>query len=359
MTVLGLMSGTSVDGIDVALLTSDGETIADLGPRSGYGYLPEEQAAIRADFGQPVASETARAAVTAAHIRAIDSFLADNPSARPQVIGFHGQTTFHDPARRVTVQIGDALALANRYGVPVVTGFRKADVAAGGQGAPFAPLFHAAMTKGLPRPLAVLNLGGVGNVTWIGEGADEMLAFDTGPGNALIDDWMQRRTGTGLDTDGKAAAAGQVDADWLNDLMDNVYFDRLPPKSLDREAFQPGRWPETLSTEDGAATLAEFTVQSVARAVPHLPHPPLRWLVAGGGRHNPVLMQRLAETLGVPVEPVEAIAHDGDAVEAQAFAFLAVRAWRDLPLSLPGTTGVPHPMPGGEVVWPGQRSAAE
>lgn len=359
MTVLGLMSGTSVDGVDVALLTSDGKTIAELGPRSGYGYLPEEQAAIRADFGQPVASDTARAAVTAAHVRAIDSFLAEFPDARPQLIGFHGQTTFHDPSRRVTVQIGDALALANRYGLPTVTGFRKADVAAGGEGAPLAPLFHAAMTAGLPRPLAVLNLGGVGNVTWIGEATDEILAFDTGPANALIDDWMQQRTGTARDTDGRAAAAGQIDADWLRELMDNAYFDREPPKSLDREAFQPASWPEALSTEDGAATLTEFTAQSVARALPHLPQPPLRWLVTGGGRHNPALMQRLAAVLGVPVEPVEAIGHDGDAVEAQAFAFLAVRAWRDLPLSLPGTTGVPHPMPGGEVVWPGQRSAAE
>lgn len=358
MTVLGLMSGTSIDGIDVALLTSDGETISELGPCAGYGYLPEEQAAIRADFGRPVASETAVAAVTAAHVRAIDSFLADFPQARPQLVGFHGQTTFHDPARRLTVQIGDARVLANRYGLPVVTAFRQADVAAGGEGAPFAPLFHAAMTAGLPRPLAVLNLGGVGNVTWIGEGEDDLLAFDTGPANALIDDWMQQRTGAGRDTDGAAAASGTVDADWLGRLLDNAWFERKPPKSLDREDFQPDSWPDTISTEDGAATLTAFTVQSVARAVPHLPQAPLRWLVTGGGRHNRTLMRQLAEALQVPVEPVETIGHDGDALEAQAFAFLAVRAWRDLPLSLPGTTGVPHPMPGGEVVWPGQPSAA-
>ena len=359
MTALGLMSGTSVDGIDVALLTTDGETIANLGPRAGYAYLAEEQAAIRASFGQPVASLSARAAVTAAHIRAIDAFLEQFPDARPQVIGFHGQTTFHDPSRKLTVQIGDALALANRYGIPVVGDFRKADVEAGGEGAPFAPLFHAAMTADLPRPLAVLNLGGVGNVTWIGAASDSLLAFDTGPANALIDDWMQHRTGTGRDGDGMAAARGSVDDAWLRALMGNAYFDRPPPKSLDREDFRPGAWPDGLSTEDGAATLTEFTAQSVARALPHLPAPPLRWLVTGGGRHNPVLMQRLSAALDAPVEPVETIGHDGDALEAQAFAFLAVRAWHDLPLSVPGTTGVPHPMPGGEVYWPGQRSAAE
>lgn len=346
------MSGTSVDGVDVAMLTTDGEVIGERGPRGGYAYLAPEQRAIRAAFGQDIAPQAAIDAVTSAHIRAIDSFLAEHPGQKTDLIGFHGQTTFHDPARRLTVQIGDAQALANRFGVPVVTDFRLADVAAGGEGAPFAPLFHVAMTAGLPRPLAVLNLGGVGNVTWIGKGPDDLLAFDTGPANALIDDWMMHHAGQIRDEGGVTARSGQVDPVWLDTLMHNTYFERVPPKSLDREDFQPGQWPDAISVADGAATLTEFTARSVAMALPHLPQPPRRWLVTGGGRHNPTLMHRMAMALNAPVEPVEAIGHDGDAVEAQAFAFLAMRSLRGLPLSMPGTTNVPHPMTGGRTVMP-------
>ncbi|MDF1722688.1 MAG: anhydro-N-acetylmuramic acid kinase [Minwuia sp.] len=352
LNVMGLMSGTSVDGIDIAMLTTDGITVGAPGPRGGFDYLPQEQAEIRAAFGQQLPSQAAIAAVTTAHIRAIDAFLTRNPEQTPDLIGFHGQTTFHDPARRLTVQIGDAQALANRYGVPVVADFRKADVAAGGEGAPFAPLFHVAMTDGLPRPLAVLNLGGVGNVTWIGNAADDLLAFDTGPANALIDDWMMQRTGASRDDNGQAARAGQVNEAWLVTLMDNAYFTRPPPKSLDREDFRPDRWPDGVTVDDGAATLTEFTARSVAMALPHLPQPPLRWLVTGGGRHNPTLMRRLSVALDASVEQVEAIGHDGDAVEAQAFAFLAMRSLRCLPLSVPGTTNVPKPMTGGRLVMP-------
>jgi len=347
------MSGTSVDAVDIAMLTTDGETIGDRGPGHGYPFLADERQAIRAAFGQTVAPQAAVDAVTRAHVRAIDSYLAQYPDRKPDLLGFHGQTTFHDPSRHLTVQIGDARALANRYGVPVVADFRLADVAAGGQGAPFAPLFHVAMTADLPRPLAVLNLGGVGNVTWIGPGTDDLLAFDTGPANALIDDWMMARTGRSRDEGGATALSGQVDAAWLDSLLDNDYFDRRPPKSLDREDFQPGSWPDGMSVADGAATLTEFTARAVARALQHLPAPPLRWLVTGGGRHNPTLMRRLSVALDASVEPVEAIGHDGDAVEAQAFAFLAMRSLRGLPLSVPGTTGVPHPMTGGRVVMPG------
>lgn len=346
------MSGTSVDGVDVAMLTTDGEVIGEQGPRGGYAYLATEQHAIRAAFGQDVASQAAIDAVTGAHVRAIDSFLAEHPEQKPDLIGFHGQTTFHDPARRLTVQIGDAQALANRYGIPVVTDFRLADVAAGGEGAPFAPLFHVAMTARLPRPLAVLNLGGVGNVTWIGAGPDDLLAFDTGPANALIDDWMVHHTGQIRDEGGVMALSGQIDPVWLDTLMNNTYFARVPPKSLDREDFQPGRWPDGMSVADGAATLTEFTAQSVALALAHLPLPPRQWLVTGGGRHNPTLMRRLSVALDASVEPVEAIGHDGDAVEAQAFAFLAMRSLRGLPLSVPGTTGVPRPLTGGRMMMP-------
>lgn len=355
LNVLGLMSGTSVDGIDVALLRTDGEHIARRGPHRTYDYRADEAQAIRASFGQAASTRAAVDAVTAAHIRAVEAFIAEHdlPAGEIELIGFHGQTTFHDPAAGVTVQIGDAERLARRFGVDVVSDFRAADVAAGGEGAPFAPLFHVAMTEGLPKPLAVLNLGGVGNVTWIG--ADQPpLAFDTGPANALIDDWMRHRTGQPFDEGGRAALGGTVDAGWLAELGDHDYFGRPPPKSLDRETFRPKRWPN-LSTPDGAATLVAFTARAVEAAQLHLPAPPEAWYVTGGGRRNPAIMRALAECLGAKVEPVEAIGWDGDAVEAQAFAFLAARVLRGLPLSLPTTTGVPRPTPGGR--WIRARAA--
>jgi anhydro-N-acetylmuramic acid kinase len=260
------------------------------------------------------------------------------------VVGLHGQTILHRPQRRFTRQLGDGALLAALTGIDVVGGFRLADVAAGGQGAPLAPLFHAALARDLPRPLAVLNLGGVGNVTYIDDAT--ILAFDTGPANAMIDDWVSRHTGQTYDEGGHIARAGQIDQDRLAQLLGNSYFAKAPPKSLDRNDF-PLAAVDGLSVADGAATLAAFTVASVAAARCHLPSAPLRWLVTGGGRHNSVLMDGLAAALQVPVGPVEAVGWHGDALEAQAFAFLAQRSRRGLPLSLPGTTGVPAPMPGG------------
>jgi anhydro-N-acetylmuramic acid kinase len=227
----------------------------------------------------------------------------------------------------------------------VVDGFRSADVAAGGQGAPLVPACHAALAAGLGRPLAVLNLGGVGNVTFIGRDGG-LLAFDTGPGNALIDDWVLRHTGRGYDAGGALAASGRVDAGALATMLAHPWFGLPAPKSLDRDAWDPAP-VEGLALEDGAATLAAFTAGSVARARDLLPEAPGRWLVTGGGRLNAALMGMLGERLGVPVEPVEAVGWDGDALEAQAFAYLAVRSRLGLPLSYPGTTGVPAPQPGG------------
>ncbi|MDP7549220.1 MAG: anhydro-N-acetylmuramic acid kinase, partial [Alphaproteobacteria bacterium] len=225
--------------------------------------------------------------------------------------------------------------------------FRTADVAAGGQGAPLAPLYHGALAAALPKPLAVLNIGGVANVTWIGPD-QQMLAFDTGPGNALIDDWM-RRCGRGeMDRDGQLARAGQVDHGALAGLLANGYFDEVPPKSLDRDDFTLPMAPGW-SPEDGAATLTAFTAQAVARAFGHLPEAPGQWLVCGGGRHNPALMAALGEVLAVPVAPVETVGWRGDFLEAEAFAYLAIRHLDGLPLSLPGTTGVPRPLPGGRI----------
>jgi anhydro-N-acetylmuramic acid kinase len=268
------------------------------------------------------------------------------------VIGFHGQTILHAPDARRTWQIGDAALLAHMCRMPVVHDFRGADVAAGGQGAPFAPLFHAAMAASLPKPLLIVNIGGVANMTYLGEGG-EIIACDTGPGNGPLDDLAQKYLGEPYDKDGALAASGQVDAGRLQSLLSHPYFARPAPKSLDRLTFSGliAQATAGLSPADAAATLAAFSVAAIASTT--LPAAPLRVLVCGGGRKNPVLMAGLAKAFSVPVQPVEAAGWDGDALEAQCFAFLSVRSLRGLPLSLPGTTGVRTPMLGGRLApWP-------
>jgi anhydro-N-acetylmuramic acid kinase len=239
--------------------------------------------------------------------------------------------------------------LAIATNTPVACDFRLADVQAGGQGAPFAPLFHAALAKNLPKPLLVVNIGGVANLTYIGE--HDLLSCDTGPGNALLDDFLADRTGTPMDLDGQYALRGTPHQAILRTLLQNPFFAAPPPKSLDREHFAASlQAVSTLSTEDGAATLAAFTAQAIARTP--LPARPTRILVTGGGRKNPAIMGALAAAFGIPTGPVEEAGWDGDALEAQCFAYLAMRVLRGLPLSLPGTTGVPRPMPGGRIVSP-------
>lgn len=359
-TALGLMSGTSMDGIDLAVLTTDGETVSAFGPAATLPY----PAALRRDLGALVASGAAdpaarralEPAVTDAHAAAIERFLDEHGIARDSIdlVGFHGQTVLHRPEQRLTCQLGDGARLATRLGLPVVNDFRSADVAAGGQGAPFAPLYHAALAAALDRPVGVLNLGGVGNMTYID--ADTVIAFDTGPANAMIDDWVAAKCGVAFDQGGRIAATGRVDAAALDRLLDNPFFAARPPKSLDRNDFSPDP-VAGLPPEDGAATLTAFTARSVARGLDHLPARPRRWLVTGGGRNNPTMMRMLRDALGVPVDPVEAVGWNGDALEAQAFGFLAVRSRRGLPLSLPTTTGVPAPMTGGRLHHPGAAAA--
>ena len=354
VTALGLMSGTSMDGVDAAIVTTDGTRILQTGPWATTPYAPDlrdrlAQLVAAGGDAAPDVLAALEAELTDANAAAVNKLLADNglSSSAISVVGFHGQTILHRPERRLTRQLGDGDRLAASTGIAVVNDFRSADVAAGGEGAPFAPLFHMALSDSLEKPLAILNLGGVGNLTYIGPGGPEdVLAFDTGPGNALMDDWVERHTGETCDLDGKLAAAGTVHGDRLKPLLEQHYFDRRPPKSLDRNDFSADPL-EGLSVEDGAATLASFTALSVARGLEHLPARPHRWLVTGGGRHNPVLMRLLGEALEVPVDPVEAEGWQGDALEAQAFAFLAVRSRLGLPLSLPSTTGVPRPMTGG------------
>ncbi len=347
--VIGLMSGTSLDGVDAALVETDGMRVGSFGSTITLPYPPALRAALRVLLtraphlrADDPALQAAEAELTARHADAVAAL-----GTKADVIGFHGQTILHDPQARRTWQIGDAAALSRATGLGVVFDFRSRDVAAGGEGAPLVPVFHAALAAGLPRPVAILNIGGVANVTWIGE-RDDLLACDTGPGNGPLDDWLMRHTGAPFDTEGALARAGRPDDAVLARLLADPYFRRAAPKSLDRLAFagalaQSGI--DALSPADGAATLVAFLAAAIA--LTPLPAPPRRWLVAGGGRHNPAIMAALRERLAAPVDAVEALGWNGDALEAQCFAFLAARHLADLPISFPGTTGVPRPMRGG------------
>lgn len=358
VTAIGVISGTSMDAIDVALLHSDGHTHVVTGPGRGYPYDPALRARLLAVLADPAAAlhdpmAELDEAVSDAHAEAVQRFMADFAIDRASVgvVGIHGQTIYHRPQQRFTRQLGIGSRIAAALGIDVVNRFRHADVAAGGEGAPLAPLYHQALATSLPKPLMVLNLGGVGNVTYIDD--DTVIAFDTGPASALLDDFMLRRRGVPFDRDGALAAAGTPDAALLARLMAHPYFARPAPKSLDRNEFHA--WAasvEGLDDATGAATLAAFTVAAAAAATRLVPGVATRWVVGGGGRHNGHLMAGLRAALAVSVEPVEAVGWDGDFLEAQCFAYLAVRSLAGLPLSLPSTTGVPHPMPGGELWKP-------
>ena len=348
---VGLMSGTSLDGIDVAAVATDGMSRVAAGPALTVPYPDAFRERLRGILGgaAPEAEIAAvEAELTRLHAAAIAAFRRENLGTAFDLVGFHGHTILHRPAERRTWQIGDGALLARLAGVDVVADFRSADVAAGGEGAPLAPLYHAALAADIAKPVAILNLGGVGNVTWIGDRDDAVLAFDTGPGNALIDDWVRRHTGQAADFGGALARAGQPSEPHVERFLAHPYFARRPPKSLDRDDFR-GATPDGLALADGAATLCAMTAAAVAAAVRHFPAPPKEWLVCGGGRRNPALMAALAQRLGAPVRPVEAVGWDGDALEAQAFAYLAVRSAMRLPLSLPTTTGAPHPVCGGRL----------
>jgi anhydro-N-acetylmuramic acid kinase len=349
---IGLMSGTSLDGVDAALVTTDGVQVAELGPRLTIPYPPSLRAALRdlLDRAPALAEDDPDLADATRHLTLRHAEAVAALATEAELIGFHGQTLLHRPERRRTWQIGDPALLAARTGLPVAWNFRQADVAAGGQGAPLVPVFHNALAADLPRPLVILNLGGVANLTFLGTDG-VLLACDTGPGNALLDDWAARHTGIPCDTGGRLAAAGQPDRAILHRLLAHPFFHRPPPKSLDRHSFAHALDAIAhLSPQDGAATLAAFTAEAVA-ATP-LPEPPRRVLVCGGGRHNPALMAALTAALAAPVESVETVGWDGDALEAQCFAYLAVRVRDALPLSFPGTTGVPRPCAGGHILHP-------
>lgn len=359
MLAVGLMSGTSLDGIDAALIETDGAAhIRPIAFRSDpYSIQARDQlreaAALALSFDRPRPSPKiveAEAMLTNRHILAVRQLLSSSgvETGQVDVIGFHGQTIAHRPDRGWTWQIGDGAAMATALGIRVVNDLRSADVAAGGQGAPLLPVYHRALTAGMGAPVAVLNLGGVGNITWLGNGAEDLIAFDTGPANGLIDDWMLAETGSPYDANGAFAARGTVDRAVLEAMLDNGWFDAPPPKSLDRADFTIAP-AQGLSAADGAATLTAFTAETVARAFRHLPARPQRLIVAGGGRHNPTLMTMISTAAGLPAEPIEALGWNGDATEAEGFAYMAVRALKGEPISFPGTTGVPQAMTGGVV----------
>ena len=364
LRAIGLMSGTSLDGVDVAWLETDGEEIGAFGPVGYRPYTDDERALLRTALADATTlterrtrpGELARAEmlVTHAHAEAIERFLGANNLNRQDidVIGFHGQTVLHRPAERLTVQIGDGAALAKATGLPVVFDLRAADIAAGGQGAPLVPVYHRALVRSLQSagPTAVLNIGGVANVTYID--GDVLIACDTGPGNALLDDFMLQSTGKAIDRDGHMAAKGRVDKGWIAAAMNAGFFAKSPPKSLDRNDFASLSC-EGMSPEDGAATLTALTASSVACIVPLLPKPPARWIVAGGGANNPTLMKMLNEHLEpAEVMPAADLGWSADAIEAQAFAYLAVRSLKGLPLTYPSTTGVAMPLAGGVLISP-------
>ena len=356
--VLGTMSGTSLDGVDAAMLHTDGHQVLEFGPDAYRPYTAAEQSTIRKAFGQwPGDPDVAAAAevVETAHAEILARF------SGAEMIGFHGQTLAHDPAQGRTHQVGNGALLAEVLNLPVVWDFRSNDVQMGGQGAPLAPFFHFACAKwaGATEPLAILNLGGVGNITWIDpaqpspETASALLAFDTGPANAPVNDLMQIRLGQSHDTGGALAATGKVDEKLVQAFLAQAYFHKIPPKSLDRNDFQPFfKKTHKLSNANAAATLTAIAAASVAKAAEHFPRPITRLLVAGGGRHNASMMAQLTQRMNCAVEPIETAGLNGDMLEAQAFAYLAARVAYGLPTSCPSTTGVPAAVGGGQISRP-------
>ncbi|WP_238528772.1 anhydro-N-acetylmuramic acid kinase [Ruegeria conchae] len=351
------MSGTSLDGVDAAVIETDGQEIFDFGPIAYRAYSEEERETLRSALGQWHGSkvDTAAELVTRAHAEVLSEF------EEVDLIGFHGQTLAHEPRGRGTLQVGDGLGLSQALGLPVVWDFRSDDVALGGEGAPLAPFFHFACAKwiGAQEPMCFLNLGGVGNLTYVDPSFDgpeapgALLAFDTGPANAPVDDLMQARLGLPMDQDGELARGGTVETGALELFLAEPFFNRMPPKSLDRNDFSEMiDLVKELNDADAVATLTGMSAAGVVQGMEHCPKPPSRILVTGGGRKNPVLMEMLRVSLDCPVGPVEAVGLDGDMLEAQAFAYLAVRVARGLPTSGPGTTGVSALVGGGVVSSP-------
>jgi len=365
---VGLMTGTVLDGnIDIAMLRTDGERIEEFGPFELVPYEQDFRPLLRVTMQdardwnftgpEPEIFAHAEKEVSEAQANAVMNFLERHGFKAEDIaaVGFHGQTVLHrapdGPEKGATRQLGDGVLMAEIVGTSVVFDFRSKDVAAGGQGAPLAPIYHRAMLErvGLLGQAAILNLGGVGNLTFCK--GDTMIAFDTGPANAPVNDWVRDHLGHEMDRDGATAATGRVDETRLARLLSHPYLTKAYPKSLDRFDFMSSM-ANGLSVADGAATLTAFSAGCVAKGLEILPHKPPKIVVCGGGRRNPVLMKEIETRAGAEVLDADALGLRGDAVEAECFAYLAMRSLRGLPISFPETTGAPQPMTGGRVARP-------
>ena len=368
--VLGLMSGTSADGIDAAVMEADGVARYEILGHFHKPYDEETRALIRRACADARAAYEegkltnrwmrvgammeADEALTQLHIDVAREVMAEmeNRGKKVRLIGMHGHTVLHAPEKGITIQLADGDEVAQQVGETVIWDMRAHDMENGGQGAPLSPAWHLALAQRLPmRPVMFVNIGGVANVTWIGEEGEDPHAFDAGPGNALMDDLVRERTGEPFDRDGALAAQGTVNEDALHALMAQKPLHAAPPRAFDRHTFDASPVAD-LPLQDALATLCRFTAKAVAHAVEWLPRPPETWIVTGGGRHNRTLMTMLAEEVDGAVVPAEAVEMDGDHMEAEAWAWLAVRALKRLPITWPATTGVDRPRSGGAFTWP-------
>ncbi|MET1413778.1 anhydro-N-acetylmuramic acid kinase [Roseibium sp. HPY-6] len=357
-SIVGTISGTSADGIDIAEIKTDGMTVSSFGPSKTIDYWVDTRAKVLEAAGKKGENreswpEIARL-VTSDHVAAIHAFLREH-NVTPDAVVFHGQTVWHDPKAGETVQLGNPQALADELSLPVIGDVRLADMETGGEGAPLVPVYHQALAKTLVgadrEPLCFLNIGGVSNLTFVD--ADHLLAFDIGPGNALLDDWVRSHGAGDYDAGGEISARGRVDEAKLAEALTHPFLSEPGPKSLDRYSFS-GEFVRGMSLEDGAATLLNFTAEAIAKAEALLPAVPRVWLVCGGGRRNPVLMKVLADRLSGEVVSADDYKIDGDALEAQAMAFLGARLKAGLPTTFPETTGAARPVTGGKVYLPAQ-----
>lgn len=366
MRAVGLMSGTSMDGVDVALIETNGEIITELGPVMGFAYDPPERQLLREaiDWAKAITRRDDRSGVlavaeqmvTARHASVVRTFL-DSKGIDPasiDIVGFHGQTVLHRPEAGFTVQLGDGRQLAKALNLRVVYDFRADDMEENGQGAPLVPIFHKALAlhAQLELPAVFVNIGGIANVTFVADaGPEKLLAFDTGPGNSLLDDWSMLHTGEPMDRGARLALSGTVDKAALQELLRHPYFQAKPPKSLDRNAFnlEP---IQKLSPGDGAATLTAFTVAGISTVGQHFPEVPKTWVITGGGARNPHMFEGLRRILPGRVASADEVGLSGDFMEAQAFAYLAVRKLKGLPSTFPGTTGARKPVVAGRLAEP-------
>lgn len=367
-TAIGLMSGTSMDGIDIALLHTDGRDEIERGPALEVAYSSSfrKRLASALDDAKSISRRADRPGnladiereITLLHAEAVARFMRENKiaSSDVQVIGFHGQTVLHRPLEGLTVQIGDGALLARETGIPVVYDMRANDMIHGGEGAPLVPVYHAALARNLPQgdfPVVFVNIGGISNLTSI-EADGTLIAFDSGPGNTLIDQWVEGEAGIPFDQGGAIASEGHVIAALAKRYLDHPFFEGAKRRSLDRNDFRPPE-PGEAGLHDGARTLAHVTAAAILKSAGHLPQKPKRYVICGGGRLNRIIiddLRNMAGDAGAEVLIADNVGFNGGSMEAEAWAYLAVRSLKGLPLTFPGTTGVSVPVTGGILAEP-------